>query len=107
MATTVDEITVNYEEDGKQLVKEVEKEILTKGSWSTILFKYQDLDKATGEFKAPKIAIRRYQKRNGEYRNASKFTISSMAQARKIIEILEKWSGEGSDVDVAGDDGED
>ncbi len=107
MATTVDEITVNYEEEGKQLVKELEKEILTKGAWSTILFKYQDLDKATGEFKPPKIAIRRYQKRNGEYRNASKFTISSMAQARKMIEILDKWSGDGGEGEAAGDDGED
>lgn len=101
MATTVDEITINYEEDGVLLCKEVTKEILTKGTWATIMFKYQDLDKASGEYKAPKISIRRYQKRNGEYKTMSKFNLSSIAQAQKVCEILKKWTegerdGEGT-----------
>lgn len=105
MATTVDEITINYEEEGLLLCKEVTKEILTKGTWATIMFKYQDLDKATGEYKAPKISIRRYQKRSGEYKTMSKFNLSSIAQAQKVCEILKKWTdgekdGEGtSEVD--------
>ncbi len=93
MASTVDEITINFsEEDGTQVCKEVEKEILTKGSWATIMFKYQDLDRQAGTFKAPKISIRRYQKRNGEYKTMSKFNISSVAQAKKVLEILHKWT---------------
>jgi hypothetical protein len=43
----------------------VKREILTKEPGPMIAFKYQDLDRAKGEFKAPKISIRRYQKRNG------------------------------------------
>ena len=96
MASTVDELSITYEEDGVELVKQLDKEILTKGTWSTILFKYQELDRKTGEYKAPKISIRRYQKRSGEYRPASKFTISSLAQGQKIIEILSKWCSEES-----------
>jgi hypothetical protein len=92
MASTVDEITINFEEDGQLLCKEVTKEILTKGTWATIMFKYQDLDKATGEYKAPKISIRRYQKRSGEYKTMSKFNLSSIAQAQKVCEILKKWT---------------
>jgi NAD(P)H-hydrate repair Nnr-like enzyme with NAD(P)H-hydrate dehydratase domain len=41
MASTVDEITMNYEENGQQLVKELDKVVLTKGAWSTVMFKYQ------------------------------------------------------------------
>lgn len=104
MATTVDEITINFEEDGVLLCKEVTKEILTKGTWATIMFKYQDLDKATGEYKAPKISIRRYQKRNGEYKTMSKFNLSSIAQAQKVCEILKKWTDGESDVPGASDD---
>jgi hypothetical protein len=107
MASTVDEITINFsEEDGTQVCKEVEKEILTKGSWATIMFKYQDLDRANGEFKAPKISIRRYQKRNGEYKTKSKFNISSIAQAQKVMDVLKKWT-ENEAADDAGSDSDD
>src|SRR4051812_32547705 len=98
MASTVDEITINFsEEDGILLCKEVTKEILTKGTWATIMFKYQDLDRNTGEYKPPKISIRRYQKRNGEYKTMSKFNLSSIAQAQKVCEILKKWTENESD----------
>lgn len=90
---SVDELTVNFQdEDGTLLVKELEKEVLTKGTWATLMFKYQDLDKAKGGFKAPKYSIRRYQKRDGEYRIKSKFTISSPAQAHQICKILNRWT---------------
>jgi hypothetical protein len=35
--------------------------------------------------------IRRYQKRNGEYQQKSKFNISSEKQAQEIIEALQGW----------------
>lgn len=92
MAETIDELTVNYEENGVQLVKEVDKEILSKGAWATILFRYRDFDQATQDFGPDKFTIRRYQKRNGQYQTKSKFTISSVAQAEKIVETLTRWT---------------
>lgn len=94
MAATVDELTVNYSEGGQQLVKELDKVILTKGAWSTILYKYQDWNRQKNEFGPTKFTIRRYQKRNGEYRPKSKFTISSIDQAEKIIAALQNWIDE-------------
>lgn len=91
MASTVDEITIRYEEDGVLLVEELDKAILTKGAWATILFKYRQLDKAKGEFGPTLFSIRRYQKSGGEYRPKSKFNISSLDQAGKIIEVLSGW----------------
>jgi hypothetical protein len=103
MASTVEEITMNYEEEGVLLVKELDKEVLTKGSWTTIMFKYQDLDKASNSFKTTKISIRRYQKQGGEYKQKSKFNISSIAQAKKVLEVLNKWTeNEGGDEGDAG-----
>jgi len=91
MASTVEEITINYSEDGVLLVKELDKEILSKGAWTTILFRYQDLDRKTGEFGPEKFSIRRYKKSNNEYRYQSKFNISSREQAGKIVETLKRW----------------
>ena len=49
MAETVDELTVTYEEDGIETVKELDKEVLTKGAWSTIIFRYQDWNRSKEE----------------------------------------------------------
>lgn len=91
MAENIDDLTVNHEEDGVLVVKQIDKEILSKGAWTTILFRYQDYDKNTQEYSMDKFSIRRYQKRNGQYQIKSKFNISSTTQALKIIEALTSW----------------
>ena len=94
MSAEVNDLTMNYEEDGTLIVKELDKEILSKGAWTTILFRYQDLNRTTGEFGPAKYSIRRYQKLKGQYLPKSKFNISSNAQAQKIIETLSRWVSE-------------
>ena len=94
MATDAKDLTINYDEDGTQLVKELDKEILSKGAWTTIIFRYQDLNRSTGEFGPDKYTIRRYQKLKGQYLPKSKFNISSKAQALKIVEALNRWASE-------------
>jgi hypothetical protein len=87
----IDEITINYEEEGLLLVKELDKEVLTKGLWATLLFRYQEYDRKKQDYGPQKYSIRRYQKRNDQYVPKSKFNISSARQAEKIIEILSRW----------------
>lgn len=92
MAENIDEITINFEdESGTLLVKELAKEVLTRGSWSTIMFLYQDYDSKTEGYSEPKATIRRYRKSGGQFRQQSKFNISGKKQARQISEILQKW----------------
>jgi len=91
MASSVEELTVRYEEDGIETVKELDKKVLTKGAWSTIIFRYQDWDRAKEQYGPDKYTIRRYQKRGGEYQQKSKFNISSKDQAEKIIAALQEW----------------
>lgn len=94
MAETVDEISIDYTDEDILVIKQLDKQVLTKGAWSTIIFKYQDWDKRKEEYSPIRFTIRRYQKRNGEYMQKSKFNISSKDQAGKIIEALQKWSVE-------------
>jgi hypothetical protein len=92
MAGIIDEISVDWkDENGQHLVRQVKKEVLTSGAWSTIMFMYQDLDKKTGEFGPKKIRVARYQKRAGKFIPKSKFNISSARQAKRIIEIIQNW----------------
>ena len=94
MASEIEELTINYEEDGLVVVKELDKEVLSKGAWTTILFCYQEYNRTKEEYGPEKYSIRRYQKRNGQYIPKSKFNISSAAQAEKIIHTLTKWTAD-------------
>ena len=91
MSSEIDELTVQYEEDGLVTVKELDKKVLTKGAWSTIIYRYQDWDRRKEEYSKDKYTIRRYQKRSGQYMQKSKFNISSKDQALAIIDALQGW----------------
>lgn len=94
MVSEVNDLTVNYEEDGVLVVKELDKKVLSKGAWSTVIYRYQDWDKVKNDYGPDRFTIRRYQKRNGEYMQKSKFNISSKDQALSLIEALQGWIAE-------------
>jgi len=96
MVSTVEELTVNYEEDGKLVVKELDKVILSKGAWATVIFKYQQWDRSKDDYSPERFTIRRYRKMNDQYRQQGKFNISSVGQAQKIIDALTNWIEEDS-----------
>ena len=91
MSAEISEITINYDEDGVLLVKELDKEVLSKGAWSTIIFRYQQWDRKKEAYGPEQYTIRRYRKMSGQYRQQSKFNISSRDQAAKIVDILSRW----------------
>ncbi len=91
MSETIDSLTIAYAENDQVTVKELGKEVLTKGAWTTIMFRYQEWNNSKQEFGAVKYSIRRYQKKNNQYWMKSKFNISSTDQAEKIITILSTW----------------
>ena len=91
MAANVEDITIEYEEDGIMVIKELDKEILSKGAWATVLFRYRQWDKRKQEYGEDCYAIRRYQKVHDEDMPKSKFNISSKLQAEKIVEALQRW----------------
>ncbi len=91
MTDKAEDLTVTYVDGGIETVKEIDKVILSKGSWTTILFRYKDWDRAKGAYGPDKFTIRRYQKRGGELRQQSKFNISSRAQAEALIQALRRW----------------
>ena len=95
MSETVDDLTIRYVEDGLETVKELDKVVLSKGAWCTILYRFQSWNRSKEVYGPIAFSIRRYQKRNGVYQQKSKFNISSIDQAGKIIEHLSQWVEEG------------
>src|SRR5258708_37755180 len=106
MAEDIDEVSYNYEDEGKVVRREMKKEILTKGAWATVMFLYQELDRKTEAWGAPKVSIVRFKKSGGVYRKQSSFNISSEKQARQIVDVIERWYKEvGGTGDEAADEG--
>ena len=91
MASKAEDLTINYEEDGVLVVKELDKVVLSHGAWATVLFKFVQWDRAKDDYGPERYSIRRYRKIDDEYRQQAKFTISSKEQAQKIIHALQKW----------------
>ncbi|MBF0255922.1 MAG: hypothetical protein HQL47_05550 [Gammaproteobacteria bacterium] len=91
MASTPEELTISYSEAGEEIVKELDKVILSRGAWTTILYRYQELERGKNAMSGDRYSIRRYQKRNGEYLPKAKFNISSKDQAKAIVEALSGW----------------
>lgn len=94
MTSHVDDLTMDYTEEGVLVVKELDKAVLTRGAWATIVFKYQEWDRRKEDYGPVRFSIRRYRKRDDEYRQQSKFNISSVDQATKLVGILQGWTKE-------------
>ncbi len=96
MFEDLEDITIDYEEDG---VKELGKEVITRGAWATVLFRYRQWERSREGYGPDRYTIRRYRRINGEYRQQAKFNISGVEQAKKIVEVLQRWiaeAGEGA-----------
>jgi hypothetical protein len=91
MSSNVDELTVHWEENGEVKVRELAKQVLSTGSWATVMFLFQEKDPRSGAFRAPKVAFRRYQKARGGWRFHSKFHLSSAAQAEQVAATISQW----------------
>ena len=91
MSAIADDLTVDYSEGGVQLVQELDKVVLSRGAWTTVVFKYREWEARRGGYGPVRFSVRRYQKRNDRYQPRSKFTISSADQARKLIAALDRW----------------
>ena len=91
MSERVEDLTIRYEVDGIEIIKELDKCVLSKGSWATVMFKYQEWHRSEEVYGVPKVSIRRYQKQNNSFRQKSKFNITSTKQILRVVEVLQDW----------------
>ena len=84
-------ITVDYEEDGVLIRKQIDSVIISRGAWPLVLYLYQEIDPATDNYKEPRAMLVKYRKVRGVYRKHSSINITNSAHALKISEVLQKW----------------
>jgi hypothetical protein len=94
--TDPDELSIDFEEDGKVVRKGIKKEVLSKGAWVTVAYLFQDLNRKKEIWGAPKCSITRYKKAKGIYLFQKEFTLSSAVQAKQFVDAVQKWLTDGS-----------
>jgi len=97
MAETIEELTIAYEEDGILVIEELDKVVLNRGAWTTILYLYRERDRKTGEFGPAKAGLRRYQKFGGVFRKRDAINLSE-GGVEVLRRTLAQWfDSSGSD----------
>ncbi|MDR0549193.1 MAG: hypothetical protein LBI10_07275 [Deltaproteobacteria bacterium] len=94
MAENIVDISVETENEGEIVVEQLEKVVLTKGVWSTIIFRYRERNRKTNEFGPPKATLRRYQKSKGVYRKRDAVNLT-LDSATLLISVLQDWIDQG------------
>jgi cupin superfamily acireductone dioxygenase involved in methionine salvage len=90
---TVEEITIEVESEDKT-VQELDKVVLTRGVWSTILFRYREYDPKLEDFGPMKATIKRYQKHQGYYKKRDSVNLTGDS-AKLLIDTLGEWLKKG------------
>ncbi|MDR1050613.1 MAG: hypothetical protein LBP95_05940 [Deltaproteobacteria bacterium] len=94
MAETVDEICIDFEDEGELKIEQLDKVVLTKGAWTTILFRYRERDAKKDAWGPAKATIKRYQKHQGVYKKRDSVNLAAPV-ARQLIETLTEWLDAG------------
>lgn len=90
MTENINDITINYEEEGELVVEELDKVILNRGAWTSILFRYRERERQSGQMGPPKASLRRYQKYQGVFKKRDNINLSADT-ARTLITTLDQW----------------
>lgn len=99
-------LTVRFEENGVVLVEELQRTVLSSSpTWATLAFLARERDVATGEFRAPRVSLRRYKRRAGRFVVDKHFTLTTRAQATALASAIAGWFPEGDA--AVGDDNDD
>ncbi len=91
---TVEDLTIAREGDDRMAPRrELNKKVLTKGAWATVVYKYEELirNKKGENWSNPRIALVRYRKLKGSFRYQKEFAISNLDHARELHATLGPW----------------
>ena len=90
---TVEDLTVTREGDDRLAPrKELKKQVITKGSWATVMYLFEELQKKKdSETWVKKFSFVRYRKMKGTFRFQKEFAISKKEHAQDISDTLVEW----------------
>ena len=85
-------LTVRFVEGDIVQVEELQRVVLSSSpAWATLAFLARERDATTGDFRAPRVSLRRYKKRAGRYVVDKHFTLTTRAQALALAAAVGQW----------------
>lgn len=94
--TDPNELSLDFEEDGKLVRKTIKKVVMAKGAWVRVVYLYQDLNRKKNEFGPLKVSVALYKKAKSIYQFQKEFSFSSAVMAKQVAEIIQGWLADGS-----------
>lgn len=88
MFENISDISIATEQDGQQIIKQLEKHIIETGAFPVLLFRYQVWSEKENCFGEEEYLLVRYQRKHEQYIPIAKFRINSREQAKKIATAL-------------------
>jgi len=95
----LDEVTYDLEVDGEEVRRQLHRRIFERRGWATVAVAYQEKD-AAGGWKAPKLAILRFQRVGDAWKKHALVTLSG-TDAAALAASLTEWRLSGGDDDDA------
>jgi len=92
------DLSYDLEEDGQLVRRQLDAKIWTRGGWATAIYRFDELDGATGAWKPARAALVRFRKVHGGWKRHAAINLSG-AVAHELGPTLVGWFGED-----AGDD---
>ncbi|MGL4209101.1 MAG: hypothetical protein ACRCTY_06900, partial [Candidatus Adiutrix sp.] len=65
-----------------------------RGAWTSILFRYRERERQSGEMGPPKATLRRYQKYQGVFKKRDAINLSADT-AKVLVTTLNTWLTDG------------
>jgi hypothetical protein len=89
-------LTVRFEEGGVLQVEELARVVVAVSpAWATLAFLARERDKTTGQWRPPRVQLRRYKRRGGRFVVDKHFTLTGRAQAEAVAGALLAWFAPG------------
>ena len=104
-AQSIDDISFDWEEDGRQVRRELDRRVLSRGGWPTVMYLYQELDLQTDAWRPAKVALVRYQSKRGMLRKHASITLGEV-KSLELAAALEQWFGAAAKAERGEPDGE-
>lgn len=100
---TVEDLTITREGDDRMAPrKQLKKAVITKGAWSTVAYKFEELKKSKkGEEWVTKFSLVRYRKLKGVFRFQKEFAISNAEHVQLIRDAFDEWLKDEPPVEAA------
>lgn len=104
------DLSYDLEDDGREVRRQLDARVWVRGGWATGIYHFEELDRATDTWRAPRAAVIRFRKVRGGWRLHATINLAP-AIVHALGATLAAWfppdAPDDPDFDPSADDGDD